>query len=182
MIRILLFSGFLLLGALPAGAADASPGAQVRKETVPGITNFAEVAGTVGCAGAVTPAAVAEVKKRGFKSILDLRLASEPGADIEAESAAAREAGIEFIHLPFDSHAPDPAVVDRFLREIAPKDRQPPFVHCASGSRASAFWLVKRVMLDGWDRERAMSEAAQLGTMSPAMKQFALDYLQAHGR
>jgi uncharacterized protein (TIGR01244 family) len=153
---------------------------QVKKETVPGITNFAQVETTVACAGAVTPAAVAEIKKMGFKSIFNLRLATEQGADIEGETAAAKAAGITFIHLPLNGTSPDPAVVDSFLQAITAPGNQPALIHCASGNRASAMWFIKRVMVDKWDTDRAMAEASQLGAISPAMKTFALDYIQTH--
>src|SRR3954469_25942427 len=64
--------------------------AQVKKDTVAGITNLARLETTVACAGAVTPSAVAEIKKMGFASIINLRQPTEPGADIEAEAAAAK--------------------------------------------------------------------------------------------
>lgn len=48
---------------------------------------------TVACAGAVTPAAVAEVEKMGFQAIVNLRLATEEGADLEAEARAAEGSG-----------------------------------------------------------------------------------------
>ena len=62
----------------------------VTKETLPGVTNFSRVETTIACAGATTPAAVAGLKKMGYVSIIDLREASEPGADIEGEAAAAK--------------------------------------------------------------------------------------------
>src|ERR1700674_5806922 len=82
--------------------------AQVTKETLAGVTTFARVETTVACAGATTPAAMAEVKKLGFASVINLRLASEAGADIEGEAAAAKAAGINFVHLPFNGSSPDP--------------------------------------------------------------------------
>ena len=75
---------------------------------------------------------------------------------------------------------PDPAVADRFLKIIAEPGNQPAFIHCASGNRAAAMWLIKRVLIDKWDNDRALEEAAQLGSISPVMKTFALDYIQAH--
>ena len=51
----------------------------------------------------------------GFASIINLRLATEQGADIDAEAAAAKAAGINFVHLPLNGSCPDPAVADRFL-------------------------------------------------------------------
>jgi uncharacterized protein (TIGR01244 family) len=154
--------------------------AQVKKSTVPGVTNFAQVETTVACAGAVTPTAVAGIKKMGFASIINLRLATEQGADIDAEAAAAKEAGINFVHIPFNGGMPDPAVADRFIQVITTAGNQPAFIHCASGNRAAAMWLIKRVLIDKWDNDRAMEEATQLGLTSPVLKTFALDYIQAH--
>jgi protein tyrosine phosphatase (PTP) superfamily phosphohydrolase (DUF442 family) len=75
---------------------------------------------------------------------------------------------------------PDPAVADRFLKVITEPGNQPAFIHCASGNRAAAMWLIKRVLIDKWDNDRALEEAGQLGSISPVMKTFALDYIQAH--
>jgi uncharacterized protein (TIGR01244 family) len=168
----------LLILAIVASVAVGQ--SQVEKSTVPGITNFAQVKTTVACAGAVTPAAVAGIKKMGFASIINLRLASEPGADIDGEAAAAKDAGITFVHLPLSGSAPDPAVADRFIKTITDPGTEPAFIHCASGNRAAAMWLIKRVLVDKWDTDRALEEAAQLGSISPVMKTFALNYIQAH--
>ena len=95
-------------------------------------------------------------------------------------TAAAKAAGINFIHLPLSGSSPDPAVVDSFLKVITLPGNQPAFIHCASGNRASAMWLIKRVIVDKWDVDRAMAEASELGAMSQTMKTFALDYIQTH--
>lgn len=168
------------LAVVSIGISLAAAQSQVKKPTVPGISNFAQVETTVACAGAVKPTSVAGIKNMGFASIINLRLASEPGADIDAEAAAAKEAGINFVHLPFNGTTPDPAVADRFIKTITEAGNQPAFIHCASGNRAAAMWLIKRVLIDKWDNERAIEEATQLGLTSPGLKTFALDYIQAH--
>ena len=122
------FSGLALLtfvGCLMATAA----GAQVVREEVSGIRNFAKVESTVACAGAVSPAAIAEIKKMGYASVINLRLATEQGADIEGSTAAAKAAGIPYYHIPFSTAAPDPAVVDTFLKTITAPGVQPAFIH-----------------------------------------------------
>jgi uncharacterized protein (TIGR01244 family) len=113
------------LGCLAATAA----GAQVVRQEVPGIRNFAKVESTVACAGAITPAAIQELKKMGYASIINLRLATEQGADIEAHTAAAMAAGIPYHHIPFSASAPDPAAVDTFLKTITAPGVQPAFIH-----------------------------------------------------
>src|SRR5262245_2044912 len=130
---------------LTVGLLVAAPlGAQVVKETVPGITNFARIESTVACAGAITLQSVPEIKKYGFKSIINLRLAEEPGANVEAEAAAAKTAGLNYVHVPFNGTMPDPAAVDKFLAAIKSPGVEPAFIHCAGGNRAALMWFIKR--------------------------------------
>ena len=112
------------------GSLVATPvGAQVIKETVPGITNYARVESTVACAGAITTGAIPEIKRMGYKSIINLRLASEAGANIEAAAAASKAADITFVHIPFSLAKPDPGAVDAFLKAITAPGVSPAFIH-----------------------------------------------------
>jgi protein tyrosine phosphatase (PTP) superfamily phosphohydrolase (DUF442 family) len=106
-----------------------SASAQVVRQEVPGIRNFAKVESTVACAGAISPSAIQGIKDMGFASIINLRLATEQGADIEGNMAAAKAAGIPYYHVPFSGSAPDPAVVDTFLKTITAPGVQPAFIH-----------------------------------------------------
>ena len=103
--------------------------AQVVRQEVPGIRNFAQVESTVACAGAITPGAVPEIKKMGYASIINLRLATEQGADIDANMAAAKAVDIPYYHIPFSTAAPDAAAVDTFLKTITAPGVQPAFIH-----------------------------------------------------
>ena len=40
-------------------------------------------------------------------------------------------------------------------------------------------WMVKRLVVDKWDVDRAAAEATALGMTSPVLKQFAIDYATA---
>jgi len=153
---------------------------KVTKESVPGIQNFAKVETTVACAGAITPASVAEIKKMGYASIINLRQANEQGADIEGEAAAAKAAGINFVHVPFNGAQPTTAAVDQFLKAIVEKGNNPAFIHCSGGNRAAAMWFIKRGVVDKWDTDRAMAEAGELGFTSQPLKNFAIEYVKAH--
>ena len=168
----LFVSGVLLM----ATAASA----QVTKETVPGIVNFSKVETTVACAGATTPAALADIKKLGYNSVVNLRTATEAGAQIEEEAAAAKAAGINYVHLPFNAQMPDPMLVDNFLKAITDKANQPAFIHCATANRAAALWMVKRIAIDKWDVEKASAEATALGLTNSNLKTFAIEQAQKH--
>jgi uncharacterized protein (TIGR01244 family) len=172
----------LVLPAITVLALAAGGPSQVTKETVPGVTNFARLETTVACGGVITPSAVAEIKQRGFKSIFDLQLPDEKGADVNGEAAAAKAAGITFVHVPFTPARPDYGSVDKFVQEVSKPANAPAFIHCAGGNRAAGFWMIKRVLVDKWDIPRAQAEAESLGLSSSQMKQFAIAYIQAHQR
>jgi uncharacterized protein (TIGR01244 family) len=169
----------LVATLLACASALLTAQSPVTKESVPGIVNFAHVETTVACAGATTPAALAEVKRMGYASVINLRQASEAGADIDVEAAAAKTAGLNYVHLPFNAASPDPMLIDNFIKAVTTPANQPAFIHCASANRAAALWLIKRVEVDGWDIARASEEAAALGLTSPTLKSFALDHIQA---
>jgi uncharacterized protein (TIGR01244 family) len=171
----LLASGLLLLGAVAAASAQTA----VSKASVQGIVNFGYLGKTVACAGATAPSALADVRKLGYASVINLRVATEPGAEIEASAAAAKAAGLQFIHLPFNASSPDPMLVDNFIAAVTDPKNQPAFIHCASANRAAALWMVKRMVIDKWDAEHAATEATALGLSSPALKTYALEQAQA---
>ncbi len=114
---------------------------QVTKESREGIKNFARVETTVACAGAITTDAMPEIRKMGFVSVINLREAQEPGADVEKHEAAAKAAGLRYYHVPFNGAKPDPKVADQFVKVISSKrssagvhslwERQPRLGHVA---------------------------------------------------
>jgi len=169
----------VLLVVLAIAVSMAFAQSPVKKD-VPGITNFAQIETTVACSGAIKPESIADIKKMGFVSIINLRLPTEPGANVEAEEAAAKSASIRYEHIPFAGANGDPAAVDHFLQVLGTPGSQPAFIHCSGGGRAAMMWFVKRVMLDKWDNERALAEATQLGLTSEPLKNFALNYIQTH--
>lgn len=162
--------------------ANPARAQQVTKESVPGVVNFARVETTVACAGATDVKAIPAIKDMGFKSIINLRQPTEQGANIEAEADAAKAAGLNFVSIPFSASSPNPAAADRFVEVITKPGAEPAFIHCAGGGRAATMWLIKRLAVDHWDADRAVAEATALGLNNAAMKQFALDYAQAHKR
>ena len=157
-------------------ASSLSAGQQVTKEARDGIKNFSRLETTVACAGAITADAMPEIRKMGFVSVINLREAQEPGADIEKHRAAAEAAGLRYYHVPFNGAKPDPKAADEFVKVISSKDAAPSFIHCASANRAAAMWLIKRIVVDRWEVEKAEAEAAQLGLTNQALKQWAIEY------
>ena len=175
----------LVAGAVVAAAGIISMpvrSQQVTKQDVQGVTNFKRLETTVACAGATKASAVPEIKKMGFASIINLRDPNDAGANVDAEAAAAKAVGLRYYHLHFEGSKPDPEVVDKFLDAITTDGSNPAYIHCASGNSAATMWLIKRLVVDHWDVDRANKEAYELGMKSEKLKQFAIEYAQTHKR
>jgi uncharacterized protein (TIGR01244 family) len=146
---------------------------------VGGIRNLKVIESMVACAGAITPENVSDIRDMGFVSIVNLRRPEEEGARIEEEAAAARSAGLIYVHIPFSGRNPDTAAVDEFLAAFSRPGMEPSFIHCAGGSRAAAMWYAKRVILDGLDTEHALEEAKRLGLGSESLQTFITGYIES---
>ena len=174
MYRALIVAAFLSAGI----EAQTPPSSQ---SSIEGVRNYTKVDATIGCAGATDSKALAGIAKLGYKAVLNLREATEDGVNIEESRSAAEAAGLKYIHLPFKSSAPDPKVVDEFLKVVADTANQPLFIHCGSANRVGAMWLIKRMITDKWTEERALAEARSIGLTSAALQKFALDYVATRG-
>jgi uncharacterized protein (TIGR01244 family) len=170
----------LALAAALAAMLTVPALAQVQKKEMAGIRNYSRVDATVGCGGATEASAMPNLKQEGYRSVVNLRLANEEGANVEASRAAAQTAGLKYFHLPFNAAAPDTKVVDTFLATVADRGNQPVYIHCGSANRVGAVWMIKRVLQDKWAVERAQAEAEAIGLTNPQLKAFATDYIAKH--
>ena len=168
---------FFVVTSLVLAAAAVSAQQKIEK---PGIVNFTRVDAVVACGGATETAALDGLKADGFKAVINLRQASDRGANIEENRARAEALGLKYIHIPFNSAAPENKTFDDFLTAVADKSNQPVYVHCGSAQRVGAVWLAKRVVQDGWAVEKATEEARLIGLTSAPLQQFALKYVAEH--
>lgn len=160
----------------PAPVSSPPPQASEAEEGPEGVVNYTRIDATVACAGATPPEAMAELKNRGFVSVINFRTAEENGATVDAGRVAAESAGLKYIHLPF--REPSAEVAEAFLDAVGEPSNQPVYIHCGSANRVGAMWLIKRVRQDGWSVDEAMAEAELIGLRSEGLKEFALEYVR----
>jgi len=119
------------------------------------------------------------LKKDGVKAIINLRQPSEHRAG--EEEAKAKELGLRYFNIPVVFGEPKDEQVDEFLRITDDVANQPAFIHCAAGIRVGAFWMIRRVLRDGFTVEAAEKEAEQIGLKdSPHLNEFARRYIAQH--
>jgi uncharacterized protein (TIGR01244 family) len=146
---------------------------QALKDDVPHILCVDE---RVATGGQPSDAAFAKLAANGYRAVLNLRTASE-GIDLKHEQEAIEKAGLRYVNIPVVSSAPKPEQVDEFIKAVKDKDNQPMFIHCGSANRVGAFWMIYRVVEQGWSEEKALDEATKIGLTSPVLRTFAHEYI-----
>ena len=175
-----------VLAAAGLGAASQAP----PKEVVAGIANFTPIDKNLALGGLITPEGMAELKRRGFKTVINLRKPTEANANVEAEGDAVRAAGMKYINLPFTAGDPYEVAapqVDAFIKAIDDRANWPVFAHSVQSHRPTGLLVIKRALEDGWTLERAYAAPdtqvlADGSAGSKGMKDFVQKYLQAHGK
>ena len=119
------------------------------------------------------------LKADGVKSIINLRQPSEHRAP--DEEAKAKELGLNYFNIPVAFGNPNEEQVAEFLKITDDPANRPIFIHCASAIRVGAFWMIRRVLRDGWKLEDAEADAQKVGLReSPHWVEFARKYIETH--
>ena len=101
-----------------------------------------QIADTVCVAPQLTPEAMAELARLGFKSVVNNRPDFEHGPDqptSAAMQAAAEAAGLAYRHLPVDGGWQSPEEIAAFAELLATLP-QPMLAFCRSGARSTRLY------------------------------------------
>lgn len=149
-----------------------------QKPNFPDILNFLWLGNQFCVGGQPAMADLARLKAAGVKSILNLRRRDEfPAA---REERAARRLGLRYFSIPVNEDRPTDADAARFLKILANPRHRPIFIHCRTANRVGAFWMIRRVLVDGWRIDDARGEAKKIGMRGGALETFALGYIRRH--
>jgi len=162
-----------LTGVLLAAAALAEEGAAP-------IEHFYRISERVAIGGQPTPEQIEALSSEKFNGVINLREDAEFNDGPQAR--AARDWGMTFVRVPVSREAPSDASVEKFLEATDDPALYPVFIYCGTGNRAAAFWMIRRVVRDGWTLADAEAEASRAGLQAGKMLDFARDYAQRHGK
>ena len=175
--RAMIVALMLFPAVASAGAQDSRKRLdeieQALKADIPKILCIDE---SVATAGQPSDAAFAKLAANGFRSVLSLRTAEE-GFDVAKERQMVEDAGLRYLSVPVISSAPKPEQAAEFMKVVREKANHPMLIHCGSANRVGAFWMIYRVLDQGWTEEKALEEATRIGLASPVLKKFAQDYI-----
>ena len=136
--------------------------------------------GTLLMAGQPTVADFELLSKQGVKCVVTFRTEGEVSWD---EQAAVEKAGMEFKAIPY-------ATIDSLTDEVFAASRkvlkenkgQPLLLHCGAATRVAAVWLAYRVLDEQVSLEKALAEAEKIGLRSKALRERALEYIEAQSK
>ena len=146
---------------------------------VPPIRNFLRVNDQFCTGGQPRLEHLDQLKADGVRAIINLRAPTEHRAAEEEEKA--KQLGLRYFNIPVVFADPKDQQVTEFLAITDDPANRPAFIHCTAAIRVGAFWMIRRVMRDGWTIEKAEEEARQVGLReSPHLNAFARAYVAAH--
>jgi protein tyrosine phosphatase (PTP) superfamily phosphohydrolase (DUF442 family) len=166
--------GVILSTAMFVAAAFA----QIQPEQ-PAVFNFTLVSDQFCTGGQPRIEALEKLKSEGVKSIINLRQPSEHRA--ADEEAKAKELGLKYFNIPVVYRDPKEEQATEFLKITDDPKNRPVFIHCTAAIRVGAFWMIRRVLRDGWTVEAAEEEAKKIGLReAPHLVEFARAYIEKH--
>jgi uncharacterized protein (TIGR01244 family) len=171
------FSLVFLASIVVAVAAAAQQG---EPQEYPSIKNFLRVNEQICTGGQPSVDDLAKLRAEGIKAIINLRQPSEYNSEEEATSA--KELGLRYFSIPVNAAEPKDEQVDEFLKVTADPQNRPAFIHCRSANRVGAFWMIRRVLVDGWKIEDSENEAKKIGLHNPNLIEFARGYIERHAK
>ncbi len=120
-----------------------------------------------------------QLRADGVKAIINLRQPTEYAAS--EEEAKAKALGLRYFNIPVSPTAPKDEQATEFLKVTDNPENRPAFIHCRSAARVAAFWMIRRVLRDGWKIEDAVKEAEKIGLGDhPVLNEFAHKYIESH--
>ena len=171
-LRALLLSA-LLGTVLAPQVARAQPAVARTQVTPPAATAFATRLPSVDgfeYVAEVTPlllrgsqpdsVGVAWLKRRGVKTVINLRRTHG-----DSEQARVEAAGMRYVHIPLAaSEPPEPGQIAAFLRLLRDPSAGPVFVHCAQGvDRTGTMLAIYRMEVERWSNLQAYDEMMSFG-------------------
>jgi uncharacterized protein (TIGR01244 family) len=170
------FSSLVFLAVYSLSLFCSQSSAQAAQE-VPPIRNFLKVNDEFCTGGQPRLEHLAKLKADGVKAIINLRQPSEHRAP--EEEAEAKKLGLRYFNIPVVFGEPKDEQVNEFLKITDDPENRPAFIHCTAAIRVGAFWMIRRVLRDGWPVEKAEEEATKVGLVNaPHLVEFAKNYIE----
>ncbi len=153
-----------LVTILFAAAAQASGRVPFGHQIIP-VQNYSRATEQIAISGLIGDGGAQALAAHGFKTIIDLRTATEGTAD---EKALIDLNGMNYINIPMTVAGISEEQLAAFTK-VMETAQAPILIHCGSGNRAGAMWASYQIR-KGVDPEVALAAGRKAG-MRPPMEE-----------
>jgi uncharacterized protein (TIGR01244 family) len=131
-----------------------------------------------------TEAELADLKREGFRGVVNLRHDGEPDQPLSpaAEGLVVEGLGLDYAHIPVGGAPLSREAVEAFGQFLDRHSGEPVLVHCKMGGRAAALVVARLALREGWSAETALREAEARGlTLPPPLRILVANFLSENG-
>jgi protein tyrosine/serine phosphatase len=163
---------FSILAVLTTSVVSLSPAAAPDATLKVPIERFQQVDERLYRGAQPTAEAFRRLRDLGVRTVVNLRM--EADARKTGEQRTVESLGMRYVAIPVEDgnfftrsrRIPEEAIRD-FFATVEDNDRRPVFVHCHRGAdRTGALVAFYRIARHGWDNQRALKEAREIGMRS----------------
>ncbi len=129
--------------------------------------NLRQITPEIAIAGQPSEADIQGAQDAGFRTIVNLRPADEPGAN-ENEERLVEHTGLNYAAIPISPDTIDDATVERYMQAVKSDGAAPVLVHCKSGGRAGMLTLLHLAIDNGWSLENTLQYGKAHGDLAPS--------------
>lgn len=129
--------------------------------------NERQITPEITIAGQVSPEDIQAAHSAGFRTIVNLRTADEPGVNPDEEHLV-ENAGLNYAAIPVSPETLDDAAVERFSQAVDSVGATPALVHCKGSGRAGMMTLLHLAIKYGWSLDKTILYGDQYGDLVPS--------------
>lgn len=149
---------------------------------------FTSVTDDISIGGQPEEKDLEKIAEFGFKSVINLRDASEEGTiDNATEERILADNGIKYINIPVIKNDLNDDLVKKVSNHITELSNNncPLLIHCGTGKRAGAMALLHLAIENSWNLDESFDKARKLGfdcESEPEMKVFFESYIRKYSQ
>jgi uncharacterized protein (TIGR01244 family) len=171
----------LALSALVSCSSDAPEGEEPPPPALENLKGYAVLRPGVAAAGQPDKLMLEALPSHGYKTVVNLRQASEDPSPIE-EGGKLRDLGLEYVHIPMSGTEFTVEQAVELGAVIDDPAKHPVLVHCASGRRVHVLYALYRITQKGVPVDEAIAAGKPFGLQGPLEERVrALAAAQASG-
>ncbi len=135
------------------------------------IYNFKMLSGGIATSGQPTAEELLHIVKAGYDVVINLGL-FDADYSVKNEEQLLKSSQIKYIHIPVRFEAPKDKDLREFISALNRHKESKIFVHCAANKRVSVFMALYRILVLGWEKDKAINDLEKIGKPNSIWQSF----------